>query len=79
MSKHPAFPFECVTEREFGHPKKWTNYSGLTKREYFAAMAMQALIAASGDDRGVVLFDETMTARSAVKVADALLAALEGK
>ena len=46
-------------------------YLGLTKREYFAAMAMQGLIAQGGYDR----FDNL--AEDAVNQADALLERLE--
>lgn len=37
----PAFPFE--------HPADFIMVNGLTKREYFAAMAMQGLLANSHD------------------------------
>lgn len=52
----------------------WTGDFGLTKREYFAAMAMQGLI-----QRGFTEFGnyETAYASLATKYADALLAALE--
>jgi hypothetical protein len=48
--------------------------SGLTKREYFAAMAMQGWIANQQD--GYTLHPETIAMRSA-QCADALLAELE--
>ena len=54
-------------------PSVFPEEFGLTKREYFAAMAMQGLL--SADDDGFVSFDEC--ARVAVKQADALLKALE--
>jgi hypothetical protein len=48
------------------------NHKGLTKREYFAAMAMQGLLA-----RHNYLSDEDVVSRNAVDYADALLAELE--
>lgn len=59
---HAAFP---TTEQ--------ANESGLTKREYFAAMAMQGILSNphGGDDR-----DGDLIARSAVAMADRLIEAL---
>lgn len=48
-----------------------SKYMGVTKREYFAAMAMQGLLAQNGYDR----FDSL--AIDAVRQADALLEELE--
>jgi hypothetical protein len=49
---------------------------GLTKREHFAAMAMQGLITLKGSD----CMDKDITAKQCVSMADALLKALgEGK
>jgi len=49
---------------------------GLTKREYFAAMAMQGLLA-NGSDVDLTLPDSTIgISRDAVEYADALIAAL---
>ena len=45
---------------------------GLTKREYFAAMAMQGILARGSFSRGFV-------AKHAVDYADALIDALNGK
>lgn len=50
-----------------------SQYSGLSKREHFAAMAMQALTTGSRMMNG----DEEEYARLAVKSADALLKELE--
>ena len=55
---------------KFG-PRTWL---GLTKREYFAAMAMQGIVA-SCNSRGVLM--DTEIAPFAVKWADALIAALK--
>lgn len=47
---------------------------GLTKREYFAAMAMQGLLLSTGMDDSY-----TNTARVAVKQADALIVSLNAE
>jgi hypothetical protein len=49
--------------------------SGITKREYFAAMAMQGLVANSelSEKHGI---PQTETSELAVKMADALIAEL---
>jgi len=68
----PASPTQTFEELRDG-PVTLTECDGLTKREYFAAMAMQGLIAnAQPDD-----IAETRTAWQAVNHADALLAELE--
>jgi hypothetical protein len=61
----PAFPVE------------WHNRidQGMTLRDYFAAKAMQGLIAASGDSNGVVDYAENPIADSAYAMADAMLRA----
>jgi hypothetical protein len=46
---------------------------GLTKREWFAGMALQGLIAGNGDDNGFVSYDMIELASTAVKTADAIL------
>jgi hypothetical protein len=51
-------------------------FIGLTKRELFAAMAMQGIIGNPGTN-GFGIY--AAVAESAVEQADALLAALEGK
>jgi hypothetical protein len=50
-------------------------YSGLTKREYFAAMAMQAIITVSGR----IDKDFNITAIDAVQSADSLIRELNKK
>lgn len=60
----PAFPVEETSNSE-------SLSFGLTKREYFAAMAMQGLLAQNGYNR----FD--LLAIDAVRQADALLEELE--
>lgn len=60
------------------------NNSGLSKREHFAAMAMQGMLANTDMMKVVMDSDEFASpwddyAEQAIKQADALLAALEGK
>ena len=52
------------------------HHKGLTKREHFAAMAMQGLMSSIGVDEEWNLKEYSNTA---VEAADALLAALEGE
>lgn len=54
------------------------NFSGLTKREYFAAMAMQGLLASDYVKNGLYASHETFPAvhKIAVRVADDLIEAL---
>lgn len=59
---HPAFPV----------PADCYSREGMTKREYFAVMAMQGLIAQSDKAKSAAEF-----ARHAVIAADALLTELE--
>ena len=49
-------------------------YKGLTKREYFAAMAMQGILANSSD--GLVGWNYRIICENSVIAADALIAAL---
>ena len=66
-SDMPAMPTEQTTEH---FSQASTHYStGLTKREYFAGLAMQGLVGKSG-------FSPIHDARQAVEQADALLAEL---
>jgi hypothetical protein len=50
---------------------------GMTLRDYFAAKAMQGLIAASGDAEGTVDYKEAAVAKCAYMMADAMLKARE--
>jgi hypothetical protein len=67
--KDQAFPRPASHSPEFGpvHPKL-----GLTKREYFAAMAMQGV----ASDRPFSEFEFSKLAEWSVKQADALIEAL---
>lgn len=66
----PAFPSE---PRSFAPPDSFG--SGLSKREYFAAMALQGLMAMPTRDGEDIRYESY--ARAAVKQADALLAELD--
>tara|TARA_R110000782_G_scaffold4734_1_gene16573 strand:+ start:442 stop:684 length:243 start_codon:yes stop_codon:yes gene_type:complete len=71
----PAMAFEEITERNgSGSVTKFRNHKGLTKREHFAAMAMQGFLSSWAECDAVVLDD---IASDAVGMADALLKALE--
>ncbi len=48
---------------------------GMTLRDYFAAKAMQGLIAASGDAEGTVNYGDAAVAKCAYSMADAMLKA----
>jgi hypothetical protein len=50
--------------------------TGLTKREYFAGLAMQAMVSKENYD---IDYDFIRTARKSIKLADALLKELEKK
>ena len=72
-SQLPAFPLS----REISETLPNT---GLTKREYFAGLAMQAIISRNTEDsrfiNNIGLPDLAFTARESVAYADALLSAL---
>ena len=65
---------------EYNLPNKEKQYSGLTKREYFAGLAMQGLLALP--DKGTFgSFDEAIEwiCEASVKFADELLKQLENE
>lgn len=76
MSNRPI----CIpTDNAFPDPSG--DYDGLTKREYFAAMAMQEMVTITCDSFATGADDEKARARrvlvkEAVRFADALIAAL---
>lgn len=51
-------------------------HEGMDLRDYFAAMAMQGLVAASGD-QGSVDYDDAKVSESAYSLADSMLAQRE--
>jgi hypothetical protein len=66
--RHSIFPVNV----DINNLKDHVIYQGLTKREYFAAMAMQGYIASGLMDRA----GEATVAMHSVTAADALIAAL---
>ena len=55
--------------------QKIVGNKGMTLRDYFAAKAMQGMLAANGDANGHLEYIEKMVAESAFKLADAMLKA----
>ena len=55
-------------------PNNWGD-SGMSLRDYFAALAMQGTLAASGNQDGFVDFDDGVVAESSYQLADAMLKA----
>lgn len=77
----PVFPLNGERwQKEIGHGVASYDYHGITKREYFAAMAMQGICAKQAEDKYHVndgwLHPETV-AKNAVQIADELLKALD--
>lgn len=70
--KEPAYPSNDKTGMDYT-----INHGGLTKRELFAAMAMQGLCANPETYAAASNASEDEIARWSVQQADALLAALE--
>jgi hypothetical protein len=67
--KNSEQPIKSMTEYEMENSHYW----GLTKREYFAGLAMQGMLA-NRDARG---FDAIITAEISIKYADEILTQLE--
>lgn len=59
------------------HPSKECHYqdAGMTLRDYFAAKAMQGMLAANGDSNGYLEYEEKTVAANAYRLADAMLKA----
>ena len=76
MKDEPAFPIEKLAT-QFRDPLKCKAYAGLTKREYFAAMAMQGIIISCLDIRTAFDLNEEAAAQQSIKLADALTKELE--
>ncbi len=74
MKNEPAFPFEQVEAITTNGQEIVKNHLGLTKREYFAGLAMQGLAA-----RGNSSMSMEGRIERAVDYADALLAELESE
>ena len=71
-SEHPAFPFNYIDE-SIGR----MDWPGISKREYFAAMAMQGIASSMTGHLKQEQDTEKFIAKVSVKYADALLAELE--
>jgi hypothetical protein len=72
-----TFPNDLAFARPSSHTVEYGSSSakdGLTKREYFAAMAMQGVL--SNDAEGNVEWDYSIIAKHCCKAADALIEAL---
>lgn len=73
------FPKEEYEHSQYSDGKMWPNgiykFGGLTKRELFAAMAMQGILA--NPELVRVYTEEIQIMRSAVNEADALIAELD--
>lgn len=65
-----AFPIAADLRPDLD--KMWT---GMTLRDYFAAKAMQGMLAANGDANGYLEYEEKTVAANAYKLADAMLKA----
>ena len=73
-SDKPAYPSQLQEGESSELTGKLGNADGLTKREYFAAMAMQGILVNMGRNR----FDSIVqVTEEAVKAADALLKEIE--
>lgn len=70
MKNLPAFPTDAYVLDEIDH-------AGLSKREYFAAMALQGLLASWPREGDWPYPSNANVADSAVAIADALIEALE--
>ena len=67
-----AFPWANDADKQYN----WIN-KGMTLRDYFAAKAMQGLVAASIGDGGCVKCDDKFIAPLAYDIADEMLKARE--
>ena len=71
--KQPIYPTVVVERTRFATmPTMEVQYNGLTKREYFAAMAMQGYLAKTGTG-----FKNEQLADWCIQIADELLKQLE--
>ena len=72
----PAFPNNeiWITDGK-GNSQPDPSCAGMSLRDYFAAKAMQGLLAASGDGNTNVEYDVDAVVRSAFAMADAMLEA----
>lgn len=81
MATHPdqqAFGFAATKYDDDGTPIGDLSRPGLTKREYFAAIAMQGLLSSDIRSESRPLWEASDIAEMAVDQADALITALNG-
>ena len=79
-SKKSAFPYVEIKKEfshENGHFETKINHDGLTKREYFAAMALQGLLASPGTLDGSFEKNAKTFSQASVILADELLKQLD--
>jgi hypothetical protein len=83
MKTNPNEPLNCNNGNGFWREVNNVNFgSGLTKREYFAAIAMQGFLSNSyndGHSKPYSLANYSEIATLSVKQADSLIAALNGE
>lgn len=71
--KNSNFPIHPILDLN----QDLTGMCGLTKREYFAGLAMQGMLANPKPNPDSFMYDEIKTAKWAIGMADALLSELE--
>lgn len=75
VKNEPAFPVKFVMTNEVGINSDYV-YLGITKREYFAAMAMQGMLSA-GKEQYTIDGEKMNLAKASLYIADAMLAESE--
>lgn len=76
----PAFPLHTAEWHEEVNQKGYAQHDftmGMTLRDYFAAKAMQGMLAANGDSNGYLEYEEKTVAANAYRLADAMLKSRE--
>lgn len=74
IGREPAFARQASTDEHDKPCNVYQDQTGLTKREYFAALAMQGIISSSTTTEEYTI---SAMARDSVRLADALCEALE--
>lgn len=75
IGNDPAFPTEWISRNSYGDIRERTTVPGLTKRELFAAMAMQGLLS-NWEALARMGFKSSEVEKFAIDRADALLKGL---
>lgn len=80
-SEKPIYPIVESQNMGFGERAMLCSEIGLTKREYFAAMAMQAIISKYDPKPNLILSDSAMDyiAQKSISMADAMFKSLENQ